>query len=647
MAREQVIQEGGVRGFGGLRVVALESRMAGESSRLITKAGGIPIEAPTLRELPIEENPAAMEFADSLLAGRFDIVIFMTGVGTRYLFAAMETRHDRADLTAALAKTTVVARGPKPVAALRELGVPVVITVPEPNTWREMVGVLEESNEGVALQGARVAIQEYGISNDELTRALESAGASVTCVPAYRWALPEDLAPLKDAIRQILARTADVMLVTSATQIHHLLEVARGDGVEDELKSALTELIVASVGPVATENLRKLGISVDLEPAHPKLGTLIKEASQRAPELLLNKRSGIVRPRRERPAGSGDAQQSVFMRACRGEATEYTPVWLMRQAGRYMQEYREVRARLSFSELCKNPQAAAEVTVTAQERLGVDAAIIFSDILLIVEPMGLGLAYDHGEGPTISGNIKSGADVDALREITPSEELAFVFDAIRLTRAELDADVPLIGFCGAPFTLASYMIEGGGSRNYVSTKTLMYRDKGAWDALMKVLTRALVDYLRCQVDAGAQALQVFDSWVGCLSPADYRTYVLPHMTELFSKLPPDVPVIHFGTGTATLLDLQVSAGASVLGVDHRVEIGPVFERFPGVAIQGNLDPVALFAEPAYIRDTAEKVLDDVGGKPGHIFNLGHGILPATPVDNAIALVDAVHTLSAK
>jgi uroporphyrinogen decarboxylase len=340
-------------------------------------------------------------------------------------------------------------------------------------------------------------------------------------------------------------------------------------------------------------------------------------------------------------------RDSVFMRACRREPVPYTPVWLMRQAGRYMQEYREVRASASFIELCKNPELAARVAVDAQQRIGADAAILFSDILLILEPMGLGLEYVHGDGPSLSRLVAGPEDVDRLRETDPVESLSYVMDAVRQTRASLPADVPLIGFSGAPFTLASYVIEGGGSRNYIRTKRFMVEDKGAWDAMMDKLARAVAAYLCGQIAAGVQAVQLFDSWVGCLSPSDFATYVAPHMRTIVSLLPADVPLIQFGTDTATLLELQVETGGSVIGVDHRVAIGSVFDRFPRMAVQGNLDPVLLFAERSVLVREARRVLDEAAGRPGHIFNLGHGILPGTPVDNVIALVDAVHEISSR
>jgi uroporphyrinogen decarboxylase len=338
---------------------------------------------------------------------------------------------------------------------------------------------------------------------------------------------------------------------------------------------------------------------------------------------------------------------SPFMRACRREPVPHTPIWLMRQAGRYMSDYRELRARVGFLELCKTPSLAAEVTVTAAERLGVDAAIIFADILLIVEPMGIGLEFSQGGGPTIHHPVRTSADVDRLREVDQVDGLQYVFEAIRQTRASLRADLPLIGFSGAPFTLASYIIEGGGSRNYVHTKSLMYTDKGAWDALMSLISRALVKYLNAQILAGAQAVQLFDSWVGSLSVDDYREYVLPHTRSVVSNLAPGTPVIHFGTGTAALLELMREAGGHVIGIDWRMRLDEAWQRIGhDVGVMGNLDPVALFAGKDHIRSESKKILAQAAGRLGHIFNLGHGILPETPVENVIALVESVHELSA-
>lgn len=313
-----------------------------------------------------------------------------------------------------------------------------------------------------------------------------------------------------------------------------------------------------------------------------------------------------------------------------------------------MKEYRDVRAKTDFLTLCKTPALASEVTVTAVNRLGVDAAIIFADILLILEPMGMHLEFAKNEGPVIHNPIRDSLDVDRVLEVTGVESLDYVFEAIRITRRELMADIPLIGFCGAPFTLASYMTEGGSSKNFVHTKKLMYGDHGAWHSLMSTISRALVKYLNAQVDAGADAVQLFDSWVGCLSPDDYREFVLPHTRSVIEGVKSGVPVVHFGTGTATLLQLMSEAGGDVVGLDWRVPLDEGWEKIgKEKAVMGNLDPVSLFSTPKIIRSQVKKILGHAGGRPGHIFNLGHGILPETPVDNVIALVEMVHELSSR
>jgi uroporphyrinogen decarboxylase len=337
-------------------------------------------------------------------------------------------------------------------------------------------------------------------------------------------------------------------------------------------------------------------------------------------------------------------QAPPFLAACRREPVPYTPVWLMRQAGRYMPEYRAVRARLGFLELCKRPEAAAEVTITAVEVLGVDAAIVFADILLVLEPLGARLEFAAGDGPVIHNPVATPADVDRLTPVAPGA-LDYVADAVRLARAGLR--VPLIGFAGAPFTLASYLIEGGGSRSFLRTKRFMRADEGAWHALMERLATAIRDYLNLQIAAGADAVQLFDSWVGALAPDDYRRFVLPHMRALIAGITPGVPVIHFGTDTAGLLECQRAAGGDVIGLDWRVDLDAAWARVGhDVAVQGNLDPTALLASLPEIRRRVEAILGQAAGRPGHVFNLGHGILPDTPVAHAKALVEMVHELSA-
>ena len=312
-----------------------------------------------------------------------------------------------------------------------------------------------------------------------------------------------------------------------------------------------------------------------------------------------------------------------------------------------MPEYRAVREKLGFLELCRSPDAAAEVTIAAAARLGVDAAIIFADILLVLEPMGVGLEFTRSDGPVIRRPVRGAADIDRLAAFDVSA-VGFVAEAVRRVRAALPPGLPLIGFAGAPFTLASYLVEGGGSRTYARTRALMLADPGAWHALMERLVTAVAAYLNTQIAAGADAVQLFDSWVGCLAPADYRTHVLPHLRALIAALRPGIPVIHFGTGTAGLLEGLRAAGGDVIGLDWRIDLDAAWARLGhDVAVQGNLDPAVLLAPRREIRARAAAILEQAAGRPGHVFNLGHGILPQTPVDNVRALVDAVHELSTR
>lgn len=335
-----------------------------------------------------------------------------------------------------------------------------------------------------------------------------------------------------------------------------------------------------------------------------------------------------------------------FLSACRREKTPYTPVWLMRQAGRYMEEYRKLRAQHDFLDLCKRSDLAAEITVTPVERLGVDAAILFADILLLLEPMGVGLEYTKGDGPMIHNQISSRTNVEQLIEFDPREALPFVFEAVRKACAALNGKVPLIGFAGAPFTLASYLIEGGGSRNYLKTKKLIYSNPGAWRGLMERLSPLISQYLNAQIAAGAEAVQLFDSWAGCLSPEDYERFVLSHTRATIAGLTPGVPVIHFSTGTSGFLKSLRDAGGDVIGVDWRVNLDAAWDCLGhDIGIQGNLDPAVLLTSPREIRRRVAEILRRAGGRPGHIFNLGHGVLPETPVENVIAMVEAVHELS--
>jgi uroporphyrinogen decarboxylase len=335
---------------------------------------------------------------------------------------------------------------------------------------------------------------------------------------------------------------------------------------------------------------------------------------------------------------------SRFLRACRREPVDATPVWFMRQAGRYMADYRSLRQRHTLLELCRNPELATEVTLQPVNAIDVDAAILFSDLLLPLEPMGIAFDFVKGEGPRIETPVRSRQDIDRIRRFEPREALGFTMEAIRLVQRALGGRVPLIGFAGAPFTLASYAIEGGPSRDFAVTKALMYGDPPGWHLLASTLSDLVADYLVAQIEAGVDAVQVFDSWVGALNAADYREFVLPHTRRIFAALEGrGVPAIHFGTGTASILGEMREAGGDVVGADWRITLDEAWTRIGhDRGIQGNLDPTLLLGPEDRLLRGAADVLARAGGRPGHIFNLGHGILPPTPLEHVQALARFVH-----
>jgi uroporphyrinogen decarboxylase len=334
-----------------------------------------------------------------------------------------------------------------------------------------------------------------------------------------------------------------------------------------------------------------------------------------------------------------------FLRACRREPTDVTPVWFMRQAGRYMPEYRALREKHTLLEICKQPELALEVTLQPL-KLGMDAAILFADILLPLEPMGAPFEFAKGEGPVIHEPARDRAAIEKLRVFEPEEGLGYVLQAIRLIRKELEGKTPLIGFAGAPFTIASYLVEGGKSSDYRLTKQMMWGEPETWALLMGKISEVVRRYLRAQVEAGAQAVQLFDSWIGSLSPVDYREHVFPHVRHILQDLETTgVPVIHFGTNTATLLEAQREAGGTVIGIDWRTPLAGAWKRIGyDRAIQGNLDPLLLCAPRPVAEARARAILAEAESRPGHVFNLGHGIIPETPVDHVKAMVDLVHSI---
>ncbi|GAB4388081.1 MAG: uroporphyrinogen decarboxylase [Thermodesulfovibrionales bacterium] len=339
----------------------------------------------------------------------------------------------------------------------------------------------------------------------------------------------------------------------------------------------------------------------------------------------------------------------TFLKACRGEEVPYTPVWLMRQAGRYMKEYQDVRAQVDFMTLCKTPELAAKVTLQPVDVLGVDAAILFSDILVVPEAMGMHLEFHEKRGPVLGEPVRSRGHVEKLSVPVPEDELGYVMETIRILRRELEGRVPLIGFSGAPFTLATYMIEGGGSKNFLNTKKMMFQSPSLFGDLMEKITSSVLSYLRSQIRAGAQAVQLFDTWAGALSPEDFRAFELPYVKKIVAGLRKEgVPVIYFVNDCAALLKDVRKSGADVIGIDWRIDIGEAVKKLgKKYAVQGNLDPCALFLPEEALRQRVGDILSRAETAKGHIFNLGHGILPETPVQSAMALVNAVHEMSRK
>ena len=338
---------------------------------------------------------------------------------------------------------------------------------------------------------------------------------------------------------------------------------------------------------------------------------------------------------------------TTFLKACRGESTDFTPIWLNRQAGRYMPEYRQIKGNRTSLEFFTDPEAAARVTLEAQRQLRVDAAIVFADLLPILQPMGLDLSYAPGVGPVFSNPIRNPDDVTNLQVVPPKEGTGYIADTIRFVLSDLPSEISLIGFAGAPFTLAAYAIEGKGSQQYTIAKSFMYEHPQSWFELLEKLTNSIVGYVNLQIEAGIDAVQIFDSWVGCLSRYEYDSYVAPATQKVFSSIADSVPKIYFATGNQHLLQSMYATGPDFMALDWRVPLVQTWKELGCPAIQGNMDPIAVCATPEVVKEHACRLLEDVNGRPGHIFNLGHGIVPQTPVDNVKLLVDFVHEQSSR
>ncbi|MEM7455801.1 MAG: uroporphyrinogen decarboxylase [Planctomycetota bacterium] len=604
---------------------------------------------------PPRDRRHVVELIQRTITGGIDLVIFRSAETFNTTVRAAEASGFARRFIDALCDIEVIVTSESAARCAEAAGIGTArVSVDETviQSWRQLLQALDSQT---MLLNRSVAIEVWPDAHS-IEEGLSARGATVFRLDPF--APTANVSPSTDLIDAVLAGNINAIAFTSADSIcHFVAQVVKKLQPENKLSSS----ILPSNLPVRLQHmLEEITVTASgsalCEFANARLGVPVSDVSILNSPVTLhhNARSRtIIQMSQTDSAPAADSNlpawhDSPFMKACRGEETEVTPIWMMRQAGRYMEEYREVRAKVSFLDLCANPGLCSEVMCTAVDRLGVDAAIIFSDLLPILVPMGCDLEFVKGDGPKIHNPVRTAGDIDRIKPLENNDELMFVMETVTQTRKDLPEGIPLIGFAGAPFTLASYMIEGGASRNYASTKQLMFGDSAAWSQLMEHLTVSISLYLNGQVQAGAQCLQIFDSWAGCLSVPDYRTYVLPYVKRIVASIPEHVPVINFATGNPALLPLLAEANPRVVGVDWRIGLDQAWETVGSTyAVQGNLDPTVLLTNPDEIRRQAKRVLDEAAGRPGHIFNLGHGILPQTPVENAIALVESVHELSAK
>ncbi|MGY8747785.1 MAG: uroporphyrinogen decarboxylase [Pirellulales bacterium] len=633
-----------LRRFEDFIIAILGDNDASECAALLDASGGVARPFLLAEGLPGTLD-GSNEFANRILTADIDTVIFVTSVGVEAIIEQASRNVDQQRFLDCLADIHTVAGSKAAANALQQFQITPKISVNSSNSWRDILIAIDRS---LPVINQTIALEESE-SIYSLISGLEARGASVVKVPLFADPSSEWAPVAIEFFEQLEAGEFHIILFPSPENAVRFCTLAKGYGRAKLTRHLLDNHLVLAIGRGTAEILSDRGFIVDYstETTDPAEG--IQEIKAQISQIT--KQKSIIRVSMSGPATNNSDPNapwynSPFMKACRGEPTDVTPIWMMRQAGRYMAEYREVRNKVSFLDLCANPQLCSEVMCTAVNRLGVDAAIIFSDLLPILVPMGCDLEFVKGDGPVIHNPVRTAADIDRIKPLESNDPLQFVMDTVKQTRNDLPADMPLIGFAGSPFTLASYMIEGGSSRNYAFTKTLMYGDHGAWDQLMQHLANSISLYLQGQIEAGAQCVQLFDSWAGCLSFEDYKTFAHPYVKRIIASLPSNVPVINFATGNPALLPLLADTRAAVIGIDWRTRLDDAWKIVGhDRAVQGNLDPTVLLTNPTEIKKHAKFVLDQAGGRAGHIFNLGHGILPQTPVDNAIALVDAVHELS--
>ena len=604
-------------------------------TKVVMSLGGTPSH---FSSAEIENSQSNLsEFANRLVTGGIDVVLFHSCFGFQKILNTASRTLGRQRYLEALSDIQLVAANREVEQELSSLGLEATTPDP-PGRWRQLLKLVDSKFTAANLS---LAVEVF-MESRELHAGLESRGVRVYPLNGLQTQI--QVGSTDDVLSAI--EDSEILYIDSPCEANWLIQNMDSDQtvhLNRQLRRRITLTGCCETEMILKSALRSNFVSMSSE---SPLDRPIWNEQLNQPRIKNLLR--VIQLEENEPNMTAPWENSPFMKACRGEPTDVTPIWMMRQAGRYMAEYREVRDKVSFLELCANPQLCSEVMCTAVERLGVDAAIIFSDLLPILVPMGCDLEFVKGDGPVIHNPVRETSDIDRIKPLENMDELSFVTETVSQTRADLPDHLPLIGFAGAPFTLASYMVEGGASRNYENTKKLMFSDPEAWHELMSRLSDSIALYLNSQVTAGAQCLQLFDSWAGCLNYEDYRTRVLPYVQKIISSIPVHVPVINFATGNPALLPLLADTEASVVGIDWRIRLDDAWQTVGhDRAVQGNLDPTVLMTDPKFIRSAAEDILKQAGGRPGHIFNLGHGILPTTPVDNAIALVDAVHELSSK
>lgn len=618
----------------GKHVVAFEARLGLKMKKLIEKYQAIPLIAPVLKEIPLTDNKKAFEVFPQISSGFFDYILFLTGIGIKTLIATLATQIPKEKIIKMLSQQKIIVRGPKPATVCNLHGIPIALKASEPNTWKEIISGIQNN---FVIHSKKILIIEYGTSNEQLISALTELGAQIHTLSVYHWSLPDDLKPAREVIEHIIQKKADYVLFTSAIQVDHMLQIAQQMKKELPLRKGLYHSVIASIGPVTSERLSEKQIFPDIESFPNKMETLVETIATKGQKILDEKQK----------KKKFQENSPSFMRvASLLKPTPIIPVWLMRQAGRYMAEYQLIRASKDFLSFCKDPDLCIEATVGAVERLGVDAAIIFSDILLILEPMGFKLHYP--EGPVIDNPVKNPDDLKYLKPVSMDESFTFLKKAIQGVKKNLPARIPLIGFCGAPFTMASYVIEGGSTKDFKKTKKFMQTYPEAWHKLMEHLTNHLAHLLLFQIKAGCEIVQIFDSWVSQLSAEEYQSFALPYTQKLFSLIPSEIPSIHFGSFGQNLLTEQIKGGGSIMSLHFTVDPKMALQAISqNKGIQGNLNPDLLFESPSVFLKETEKILGIFGKRKGYIFNLGHGIKPHTPVNHVIRLVDFIHEWSAK